>query len=102
MESFFKMAGQYSHQPEPAFCGVTVLVLVLNSLSVDPARIWKKPWRWYSEDMMGCCRPLDEIKKNGITFEEFSMLAVCKGLRIQGHRFGSRSSSSLILLGFTR
>ena len=108
--------GQYTHQTEPAFCGITVLVMVLNSLSVDPARIWKKPWRWFSEDMMGCCRsspsstyishvrnisliysificrPLDEVKRNGITLDEFHSLAVCKGLNAPTYRFQDRSA----------
>jgi len=87
LEAFFKLAGQYTHQTEPAFCGITVLVMVLNSLSVDPARIWKKPWRWFSEDMMGCCRPLDEVKLNGVTLDEFKALAECKGLSAEAIRY---------------
>ena len=58
MECYFKLAEQFRTQDEPAFCGLTTLVMVLNSLSVDPGRVWKGPWRWYHENMLDCCVPL--------------------------------------------
>ena len=44
--SFFPLIEQLQTQPEPAFCGLTTLVIVLNALAVDPRRSWKGPWRW--------------------------------------------------------
>lgn len=61
-------------QDEPAFCGISTMTMVLNALAVDPKRIWKGPWRWYHESMLDCCRDLEEIKKSGIEFDQFSCL----------------------------
>lgn len=39
-------------EEDPAFCGLSTLVMTLNALSIDPRRLWKGPWRWFSEDMV--------------------------------------------------
>ena len=54
-----------------------------ETLQVDPKRVWKGPWRWYHEDMLDCCVPLDIIKQKGITLEQFRCLAICNTLRAQ-------------------
>lgn len=33
-------------QDEPAYCGLASLAMTLNTLSIDPRRTWKGPWRW--------------------------------------------------------
>ena len=38
MECYFKLASQFRTQDEPAFCGLSTLVMVLNALSIDPGR----------------------------------------------------------------
>jgi len=86
MESYFKLAGQYHAQSEPAFCGIAVLCMILNSLSIDPQRMWKSPWRWFSEEMMACCVPLEEIKKRGINFDTFASIACCNGANVEAFR----------------
>jgi glutathione gamma-glutamylcysteinyltransferase len=91
MESYFRLAGQYHAQSEPTFCGVAVLCMVLNGLSMDPARIWKTPWRWFSEEMMSCCYPMEEIKKQGIDFDVFRSMAYCKGADVSAFRHDERS-----------
>jgi len=59
METYFVLASQFSTQEEPAFCGLTTLVMILNALEVDPKQIWKSPWRWYHEQMLDCCVPME-------------------------------------------
>ncbi|ELR22440.1 phytochelatin synthase [Acanthamoeba castellanii str. Neff] len=61
---------------EPAYCGLGTLAMVLNALAIDPQRIWKGPWRWFSEELLDCCSPLEVVKKNGITISEFVCLAM--------------------------
>ena len=46
MNCYFPLAAQFRTQEEPAYCGLSTLVMVLNALEVDPGRIWKGPWRW--------------------------------------------------------
>lgn len=46
MEAYFHLAEQYSTQGHPAFCGIGSLTVALNSLLVDPKRIWKGVWRF--------------------------------------------------------
>lgn len=41
MENYFRLAEQFRTQDEPAFCGLSTLTMVLNSLAVDPGRAWK-------------------------------------------------------------
>ena len=39
-------------------------------------------WRWWHEDMLDCCIPLDDAKRSGITLDEFVCLALCQGVLI--------------------
>ncbi|XP_046841427.1 glutathione gamma-glutamylcysteinyltransferase-like isoform X2 [Xenia sp. Carnegie-2017] len=82
MNCYFNLAAQFRTQDEPAYCGLSTLVMVLNGLSVDPGRVWKGPWRWYHEHMLDCCIPLDIVKKKGITLSDFHCLAKCNGLDV--------------------
>ena len=79
MEGWFALSEQYHTQADPAFCGLGTLVVVLNALEIDPGRIWKGPWRWYGEDLLDCCQPLEKVQQNGITLDELACLARCNG-----------------------
>ncbi|KAI9303738.1 Phytochelatin synthase-domain-containing protein [Cunninghamella echinulata] len=76
-EGFFPLTGNFTTQSEPAFCGPSSLAMVLNALEVDPKRRWKGVWRWYSDELLECCSSQEEMKKNGITFDNFLCLAKC-------------------------
>ncbi|EFO86171.1 CRE-PCS-1 protein [Caenorhabditis remanei] len=78
---YFKLASQFRTQDEPAYCGLSTLVMVLNALEVDPEKVWKAPWRFYHESMLDCCVPLEHIRKSGITLQQFSCLATCNRLK---------------------
>ncbi len=83
-EVYFPLSGNFTHQTEPAFCGLGSLAMVLNALEMDPRRRWRGVWRWYSEEMLECCAPLAEVRKKGITFQELLCLARCNGLEAHG------------------
>eukprot|EP00532_Pseudo-nitzschia_australis_P004402 CAMPEP_0168179684 /NCGR_PEP_ID=MMETSP0139_2-20121125/10004_1 /TAXON_ID=44445 /ORGANISM="Pseudo-nitzschia australis, Strain 10249 10 AB" /LENGTH=456 /DNA_ID=CAMNT_0008099589 /DNA_START=128 /DNA_END=1498 /DNA_ORIENTATION=- len=83
LKSFYNLIEQHHTQTEPAFCGISTLVMVLNALAVDPGQQWKGPWRWYTENMLNCCVDLEEIKKDGITLRDFHCLAYCQGLSVE-------------------
>jgi len=91
LKSFFPLMEQFSTQTEPAYCGPTTLVVILNALAVDPRRTWKGPWRWYEESFLNCCVDLEEVKKTGITLGTFACLAKCQGLTVVA-RHGSDAS----------
>jgi len=76
-EGFFPLTGAFASQSSPSYCGPSSLALVLNALNVDPKKIWKGAWRWYSDDMLQCCSPKEQMQKNGITFDQFACLAKC-------------------------
>ena len=40
MQCYFKLAAQFRTQDEPAYCGLSTLVMVLNSLEVDPGELF--------------------------------------------------------------
>lgn len=73
IESYWKLAEQFHTQSEPAClfclsllnmidCGLATLAMVLNALQIDPQRVWKGPWRWFSEDLLDCCVPLEVFR----------------------------------------
>lgn len=95
-EAYFSLSGNFTHQSEPAFCGLGSLAMVLNALEVDPRRTWKGVWRWYSEDMLECCSPLEHIRKQGIHFDEFVCLAKCNGLQVVAKRADQVSKEEFI------
>ncbi len=79
MEGFFKLIEQFRTQDEPAFCGLASLAMVLNSLSIDPRRPWKGPWRDFHEAMLDCCHPLTKVAEEGVTLQQVQCLALCNG-----------------------
>ncbi|RPA98500.1 Phytochelatin-domain-containing protein [Choiromyces venosus 120613-1] len=80
LEAFFPLSQQFLTQNEPAYCGIGTLCMILNALKVDPTVTWRKPWRWFTQEMLDCCQPLEVVKEKGITLAEFSCLAKCNGL----------------------
>jgi glutathione gamma-glutamylcysteinyltransferase len=83
MEAFFPLIEQFHTQADPAFCGLGTLVVALNALGVDPGRLWKGPWRWFSEELLDCCIPLARVRERGITLDEVACLARCNGARAE-------------------
>lgn len=79
MEAFFPLIEQFHTQADPAFCGLGTLVVALNALGVDPGRLWKGPWRWFSEELLDCCTPLERVRAQGVTLDELACLARCNG-----------------------
>lgn len=92
MECYFKLAAQFLTQEEVTFCGLTTLVMILNALAIDHGKMWKEPWRWYDENMLDFCVPLQIIKNNGINFDQFLCLAKCNGVNTVGVRVNQNSS----------
>lgn len=85
MESYWPLAEHFQCQAHPAFCGLTTLTMVLNSLEIDPGRPWKGPWRWFTEEMLDCCKPLTEIVRSGLSLREFATLARCQDAQVELH-----------------
>lgn len=86
MENYFRISQYLTTQSDPTFCGLATLTMALNALGIDPLRHWKGrqgPWRFWSDDMLDCCRTLDDVRKQGITLDEFKCLASCNGLAAQ-------------------
>jgi glutathione gamma-glutamylcysteinyltransferase len=81
---FFPLCEQHSTQSEPAYCGISSLVISLNALAIDPKRSWRGSlWRWYDESMLNCCVDLNQVKTTGITLGTFKCLAFFKVFMLQ-------------------
>lgn len=78
-EVFFALMQQFHTQADPAFCGPASLVMCLNALGIDPGRLWRGPWRWFSEELLDCCAPLETIRERGVTLDQLACLARCNG-----------------------
>ena len=79
LDGYFRLAEQFHTQAEPEFCGLGSLVVALNALGIDPGRLWKGPWRWFSEELLDCCVPLAEVRRRGLDLDEVACLARCNG-----------------------
>lgn len=86
MGCFFRLIEQFRTQDDPAFCGLSTLTMVLNALNVDPGKTWKGPWRWFHENMLDCCEPIEAVREKGITWPKFVCLARCNGLFVEEFR----------------
>lgn len=91
MEGFYRLISYFQTQSEPAYCGLASLSMVLNSLSIDPGRKWKGPWRWFDESMLDCCEPLEKVKEKGISFGKLVCLAHCAGAKVEAFRTNQRT-----------
>jgi hypothetical protein len=87
VENYFSLVGNFTTQTETSYCGLGSLAMVLNAMEVDPGQTWKGVWRWYSDEMLECCAPLDLVKEKGITLDQFVCLAKCHGLEARSQRF---------------
>ncbi|KAK9837531.1 hypothetical protein WJX84_008908 [Apatococcus fuscideae] len=94
LEGFFELVEQFSTQDEPAFCGLSSIAMVLNAMAVDPRRPWKGVWRWFHEYMLDCCRPIDQIKQDGINLPQAACLARCNGASVNMWRHGDESEDA--------
>lgn len=83
LDGYFRLAEQFHTQADPAFCGLGSLVVALNALGIDPGRLWKGPWRWFSEDLLDCCVSLDEVRQRGLDLDEVACLARCNGAAVK-------------------
>lgn len=77
--SFYSLISQFHTQTHPSYCGISCLVMILNSLSIDPHKKWKGIWRWYSEDTVNCVN-LTMIERHGMNMEEFNIVSKCNNL----------------------
>jgi glutathione gamma-glutamylcysteinyltransferase len=85
-ESYWALMEQFVNQSDPAFCGITTLMMVMNTMCIDPNVRWKSGWRFFgSEEVLldRCCLSMERISRVGVTLEEFRMLAKCHGLSVE-------------------
>ncbi|RKP33482.1 Phytochelatin synthase, partial [Dimargaris cristalligena] len=75
-EGYFNLAGNFTTQSEPAYCGPSSLAMVLNALEIDPGQTWKGSWRWYSDELIKTCASPEVVQRTGITFDQFECMAV--------------------------
>jgi glutathione gamma-glutamylcysteinyltransferase len=83
LDGYFPLAEQFHTQADPMFCGLGSLVVALNALAIDPGRLWKGPWRWFAEDLLDCCVPLEEVRRRGLDLDELACLARCNGAEVE-------------------
>src|SRR5262245_39442889 len=91
LNGYFPLAEQFHTQSDPAFCGLGSLVVALNALAIDPERLWKGPWRWFAEDLLDCCVPLEDVRQRGLDMDELACLARCNGADVEAFRADAAS-----------
>lgn len=53
--------------------------MALNTLLIDPKRVYSGMFRWYGQDMMNCCVPLSVASTEGTSMATVACLARCNG-----------------------
>lgn len=96
MQNFLPLVGNFTHQSDVAMCGPGTLAMILNALEVDPGRVWKGIWRWYSDDMLECCETQETMRTKGVTFAQFACLAECHGLQVTARRHDQTTKEEFI------
>ena len=86
LDGYFRLAEQFHTQAEPEFCGLGSLVVALNALGIDPGRLWKGPWRWFSEELLDCCVSHEQVRRRGLDLDEVACLARCNGATVDLRR----------------
>jgi glutathione gamma-glutamylcysteinyltransferase len=84
-EAYFPLSQQFVNQMDPAYCGVSTLLLILNALAIDPNVRWRGGWRWYGDESMlleRCCLEEERVRREGITLEQYCGLARCQGVEL--------------------
>jgi glutathione gamma-glutamylcysteinyltransferase len=85
-DAYWTLTEHSINQSDPAYCGLTTLVMVLNSMSVDPQIRWRGGWRYFGDEdvlLSRCCLNPERVRRIGITLEEFQQLARCQGLSVK-------------------
>jgi glutathione gamma-glutamylcysteinyltransferase len=82
-EGYFPLAEQFQSQSHYAYCGISSLSMALNSLLIDPQRIWQGSWRWFDDSMLtsceGCGPSAEVVQKKGISMKELACVGRCNG-----------------------
>lgn len=74
--NFFSLITNFASQSDVSMCGPASLAMVLNALKLDPMQTWRRPWRWWSDEMFACCDgSLQVMKSSGVTLEFFDRIA---------------------------
>lgn len=94
LDGYFPLAEQFHTQSDPAYCGLGSLVVTLNALAIDPGRLWKGPWRWFGEELLDCCVPLEQVRQRGLDLDELACLARCNGAEVTLERAGADNASA--------
>ena len=94
LDGYFRLAEQFHTQAEPEFCGLGSLVVALNALGIVPGRLWKGPWRWFSEELLDCCVSLEQVRRRGLDLDEVACLARCNGAAVDLFRADSSDGAA--------
>ncbi len=86
MNAYFPLAEHFHTQAYPTFCGLGSLTMALNTLFVDPHRIWQGVWRWFDDAMLvPGTDALEVVKKNGVNVARLCEIAQANGACVTVH-----------------
>jgi len=90
-EQYLPLTASFQMQSEPAYCALTTLAVALNALHVDPGKVWKGGWRWFTEENLdfcsrrGACQTLGLEEGAGLNFFDLRCIAKRNGAALQIH-----------------
>ena len=82
---FFELSDQFTTQTYGSYCGPTNISIILNSMSIDPKKVFMRNWRWYSESNIHGC-DLKSVHDHGMPITDLKYILDCNQVRTTLYR----------------
>ena len=82
---FFELSDQFNTQTYGSYCGPTNISIILNSMGIDPQKIYFRNWRWYNEKNIHSC-DLESVHNHGMPITDLSYILQCNKIKTRLYR----------------
>ena len=70
---FFELSDQFTTQTYGSYCGPTNILIILNSMGIDPGSIIFRNWKWYNENNIHAC-DINSVHDHGMTITDMKYI----------------------------
>jgi hypothetical protein len=70
---FFELSDQFTTQTYGSYCGPTNILIILNSMGIDPGSTIFRNWKWYNENNIHAC-DINSVHDHGMTITDMKYI----------------------------
>ena len=70
---FFELSDQFTTQTYGSYCGPTNILIILNSMKIDPGSTIFRNWKWYHEKNIHSC-DLESVHDHGMPITDMKYI----------------------------